>query len=180
MAQKNTKIPTPSEFYRARRPELFSDSEIVSESQLSKELLALELSKISTNQKQDEFETLCRRLSEKLISPNLIPQTGPTGGGDGKTDTETYPVSTTISDRWLIPEEGWTNDEKWAFASSAKHEWKSKAKADIKKIVDTERGYTKVYFITNQTPSSKKKKAAQDEFTNSFDIEVIILNGKWI
>lgn len=180
MAQKNTKILTPSEFYRARRPELFSDSEIISESLLSKELLALELSKITTNQKQDEFETLCRRLSEKLISPNLIPQTGPTGGGDGKTDTETYPVSTTISDRWFIPEEGWTNDEKWAFAFSAKHEWKSKAKADIKKIVDTERGYTKVYFITNQTPSSKKKKAAQDEFTNSFDIEVIILDGKWI
>ncbi len=45
----------------------------------------MNLIKLSTNQKQDEFETFCRRLSEKYIAPNLIPQVGPTGGGDGKT-----------------------------------------------------------------------------------------------
>ncbi len=47
---------TPSEFYKQRRPELFSGSEIITQATLPREVLAYELSKISTNQKQDEFE----------------------------------------------------------------------------------------------------------------------------
>lgn len=171
---------TPSEFYKIRRQEYFSDSEIIYESKLQREHLAYELSQITTNQKQDEFETLCRKLSEIFIAPNLIPQVGPTGGGDGKTDSETYPVSQKISERWFIPENGWSVDEKWAFAISAKQTWKSKAKSDIKKIIGTEREYTRVYFFTNQTPSSKKKKDAQDEFIKEFQIDVVILDGEWI
>lgn len=170
----------PSEFYKMRRPEYFSDSKIIDEAVLPREVLAYELSKISTNQKQDEFETLCRRLAEKFITPNLVPQVGPTGGGDGKTDSETYPVSPLISDRWFVPENGWNKDEKWGFAISAKEAWKGKAKGDIKKIVETKRDYTRVYFMTNQLVSSKKKKDAQDEFGKEFDIEVVILDGEWI
>lgn len=180
MEKKSIGKITPSEFYKMRRPEYFSDSETIYESQLLRENLAFELNQITTNQKQDEFETLCRRLAEKFITPNLIPQVGPTGGGDGKTDSETYPVSEFISDRWFIPENGWNKDEKWAFAISAKATWKSKAKGDVKKIVETEREYTKVYFMTNQTPSSKKKKDAQDEFEKEFKVEVVILDGEWI
>lgn len=171
---------TPSEFYKQRRPEFFSDSEIVTQVALPREYLSFELNKISTNQKQDEFETLCRRLAEKFISPNLIPQVGPTGGGDGKTDSETYPVSETISNRWFTPENGWDKDENWAFAISAKEEWKGKAKGDVKKIVETARGYTRVYFMSNQLISSKKKKDAQDEFIKEFEIDVVILDGEWI
>lgn len=177
--KRNTQL-TPSEFYKLRRPEYFSDSEIVKEIELPKEVLILELKNITTNQKENDFELLCRRLAEKFISPNLIPQVGPTGGGDGKTDSETYPVSKTISDRWFIPENGWTKDEKWAFAISAKQRWKSKVKSDVKKIIGTGREYTRVYFMTNQLPSSKKKKDAQDELINEFKVDVVILDGKWI
>lgn len=179
--QRPKHIPeTPSQFYRLRRPEYFSDSFKSYEVKLPKEHLSFELSQISTNQKQDGFETLCRRLSEIFIAPNLIPQVGPTGGGDGKTDFETYPVSQIISDRWFVPENGWKSNENWAFAISAKEDWKNKAKSDISKIIGTGRGYTRVYFITNQKPSSKKKKDAQDEFNKEFKIEVIILDGEWI
>lgn len=171
----------PSQFYKEIRPEYFSDSEIIDEFLLpNKEVLKYELSQISTNQKQDNFETLCRRMAEKFITPNLIPQVGPTGGGDGKTDFETYPVSSTISDRWFIPENGWKTGEEWAFAISAKKNWKTKAKEDIKKIVGINRGYTRVYFITNQWISSKKRKDAQDEFKKEFNIEIIIFDGEWI
>lgn len=169
-----------SEFYKSMRPEYFSDSELSYEVELPREMLAYELDQISTNQKQDEFETLCRRLAERFVSPNLIPQVGPTGGGDGKTDAETYPVSEEISNRWFIPDNGWEKDEKWAFAISAKKDWKGKAKSDIKKITETERGYTRVYFMTNQKVSSKKKKDAQDEFITEFHIDVVILDGEWI
>lgn len=177
---KNNAHISPAEFYRMRRPEVFSDSEILNEVELPQEVLAFELNNITTNQKENDFEFLCRRLAEKFISPNLIPQVGPTGGGDGKTDSETYPVSSAISDRWFIPENGWEKDEKWAFAISAQKTWRSKAKSDVKKIIETERGYTRVYFMTNQFISSKKKKDAQDKFIKQFNIDVVILDGKWI
>ena len=106
---------TPSEFYRINRSEYFSDSKEIVQTELPKEVLAHELSLITTNLKTEEFETLCRRVTEKLIVPNLIPQVGPTGGGDGKTDSDTYPVSEWISNRWFIPENGWSRNEKWAF-----------------------------------------------------------------
>ncbi len=171
---------SPSEFYRMIRPENFSDSESTSSNILPKELLAFELSKITQNQKENQFETLARKMAEKLVVPNLIPQVGPTGGGDGKTDSETYPVSDSISQRWFHPKNGWTKDEKWAVAISAKATWKSKLKNDIRSILSTERDYTRIYFITNQTPSSKKKKDAQDEFIKEFQIDIVILDGIWI
>jgi hypothetical protein len=47
-----------------------------------------------------EFEHFCRRLAEKELCPNLLPHTGPTGGGDSKVDAETYPVAEQVSLRW--------------------------------------------------------------------------------
>lgn len=171
---------TPAEFYKMRRPEYFSDSQTIYEVVLTKEHLAFELSQIAKNQKQDEFETLCRRLAEKFITPNLIPQVGPTGGGDSKVDSETYPVSEDISDRWFIPMRGWEKGEKWAFAISAKQDWRSKVRIDVAKISKTDRGYTHIYFMTNQSPSSKKKSEAQEKLKSDFKIEVTILDSEWI
>lgn len=174
------KFPTPSQFYRNRRPEYFSDSKTESKVLLTKEQLAFEISQISTNQKHDNFENLCRRLAEKLISPNLIPQVGPTGGGDGKTDSETYPVSSYIYDRWFISKNRWNENENWAFAISAKKDWKPKVKSDVKKIVETNRGYTKIYFFSNQKIRSKDKKDTQDLINKNYEIELIILDAEWI
>lgn len=174
------KFPTPSQFYRHIRPEYFSDSKIIAKVILPREQLDYEISQISTNQKHDSFETLCRKLAEKLISPNLIPQVGPTGGGDGKTDSETYPVSDFISDRWYISNNKWNENENWAFAISAKTDWKPKVKSDVKKIIDTNRGYTKIFFFSNQKISSKNKKEVQNQTKNDYDVELIILDAEWI
>lgn len=173
-------ILSPNDFYKNIRPEYFSDSETIYKIHLTKEVLAFEIENISTNQKQDQFEILARKLAEMYISPNLIPQVGPTGGGDGKTDSETYPVSENIFERWFTPENGWNKNENWAFAMSSKKDWKGKLKLDIKSILSTNRGYTKIYFFTNQKVPSKKKKDAQDEFIKEFKIDIIILDGEWI
>ncbi len=67
-----------------------------------------------------------------------------------------------------------------AFAISSKKEWKAKVKGDVKKIIETGRGYTKIYFISNQMISSKKKKDTQDALQNEFGVEIIILDAEWI
>lgn len=177
---KNLEIKTPSEFYRMRRPEYFSDSKVDYDVVLTREILAYELDKITTNQKHDLFEGFCRRIAEKVIAPNLIPQTGPTGGGDGKTDAETYPISEDIAERWFIPENGWNKDEKWAFAFSAKREWKPKVESDIKNILSTKREYTRIYFISNQTIPSKQRKETQDKLIEVYHVDIVILDCIWL
>ena len=174
------KFPTPSQFYRNRRPEYFSDSKIVAKVVLPREQLDFELSQISTNLKHDSFATLCRKLAEKLISPNLIPQVGPTGGGDGKTDTETYPVSEFISDRWFVSNNKWNENENWAFAISAKQKWKPKVISDVNEIIGTKRGYTKIFFFSNQKISDKNRKDTQDKIKLEYNVELIILDAEWI
>src|SRR5207237_5750030 len=42
---------------------------------------------------ETEFQRFPFELAKRKVCPNLLPQTGPTGGGDSKVDTETYPVA---------------------------------------------------------------------------------------
>lgn len=87
------------DFYRRRRPEYFSDSEVRYEVPLTSELFDLQLSMLSTNKKHSQFERFVVALVRRLITPNIKPQTGPDGGGDGKVDAETYEVSDDIADK---------------------------------------------------------------------------------
>src|ERR1041385_6783069 len=89
----------PSDFMRGRRPELYSDSKEAVVARVSKEVFEYHLDTLTSRKQETEFEHFCRRLAEKELCPNLLPQTGPTGGGDSKVDTETYPVSDKIAER---------------------------------------------------------------------------------
>ncbi len=93
---------SPREFLKARRPERFSDS--VSETQsvlIELSLLEYQFRYPHINRSQEtDFQNFGRHLAEKEVCPNLLPQTGPTGGGDSKVDTETYPVADDLSQAW--------------------------------------------------------------------------------
>jgi len=170
----------PSEFMRARRPELFSDSKITSEPFLKKETFEYHLDTLTSRKQETEFEHFCRRLAEKEICPNLLPQTGPTGGGDSKVDTETYPVADTIAVRWYDGIGKQTSQERWAFAFSAMKKWHSKCYSDVDKIIKTCRGYKLVYFITNQFVKDSTRAQVEDELTNKYKVSVRILDRSWI
>src|SRR4051794_28189835 len=73
---------SPSELLRRRKPELFSDSYSLSDPQLTKEVLEYHIDSITSRNEDQKFEHFARRLLEKEVCPNLVPQTGPTGGGD--------------------------------------------------------------------------------------------------
>lgn len=171
---------SPSDFMRARRPEIFSDSHTVIESRLTRELLEYHLDTLTSRKQETEFEYFAKRLAEKEICPNLIPQTGPTGGGDSKTDTETYPVSDAIAERWYQGIGREASSERWAFAFSAKKEWRPKVQGDVKKIVATNRDYKRIIFITNQFVRDKVRAEIEDELTRLYSIPVRIHDRSWI
>src|SRR3990167_3084332 len=92
--------PNPKDFLRARRPEQFSDSVKLHESAIDRSMLEYHFESLNNRSQELQFETFVRKLCEREICPNLVPQTGPTAGGDGKTDTETYPVANQIAFFW--------------------------------------------------------------------------------
>ncbi len=120
---------------RARHPDLFSDTRIDETTQLPKSVFEYHLETLTHRKEEYQFEHFCRKLAEREICPNLRVQTGPTGGGDSKVDTETYPVAQEIAERWWVGSPA-AGAERWAFAFSAKKAWKTKVKADVETSED--------------------------------------------
>ena len=170
----------PSDFMRARRPYLFSDSKVSLESQLSPEVFEYHLDSLTSRKQETEFEHFCRRLLEKEICPNLLPQTGPTGGGDSKVDAETYPVADSLALRWYEGIAREASQQRWAFAFSAKADWRAKVQSDIKQIANTEREYKLVYFVTNQFVRDKLRSQVEEDLEAKYGIPVRILDRTWI
>src|ERR1022692_1485292 len=91
---------SPREFLKSRRPERFSDSVFREVSPLDRSTLEYLLDTITSRSGELKFENFARKLIERTVCPNLLPHTGPTGGGDSKVDTETYPVADSLSLTW--------------------------------------------------------------------------------
>jgi tetratricopeptide (TPR) repeat protein len=172
-------FPRPSEAMRAMRPHLFSDAQPDSAPRLSKTLLEYQLDTLTSRKQEYEFEHFCRKLAEKEICPNLRTQTGPTGGGDSKVDTETYPVADEVAERWWIGEPG-SGADRWAFAFSSKKKWKEKCAGDVAKVMATGRGYKRIYFFTNQFVSDRVRASLEDQLTTKYEVPVHIMDRAWI
>ena len=84
---------SPNSYYREVHPEFFSDTVVHYETPLTSELFDYKMSILSTKKMQSDFESFIVAVAKRLITPNIKPQSGPDGGGDGKVDAETYEVS---------------------------------------------------------------------------------------
>ncbi|WP_173935153.1 hypothetical protein [Chelativorans sp. Marseille-P2723] len=174
-----TQYPTPSEMMRAKRPYLYSDSANTDAYRLSQSELSHHLDTLTDRNQHKDFENFARKICEREICPNLRPQTGPEGGGDGKVDTETYPVDELISERWFMGDKA-NGTGKLAFAVSAKKDWPSKVRSDVKGIVGTKRGYDKIYFVTSRPARQKDRLDIEDELRTTYGVPVTILDREWI
>ncbi|MEX8493182.1 hypothetical protein [Sphaerotilus sp.] len=172
-------FPSPKELMRTRHPDLFSDSLVEERPLLARPVFEYHLETLTARKEEYQFEHFCRLIAEKEICPNLRVQTGPTGGGDSKVDSETYPVAKEISDRWWLGE-SLGGSERWAFAFSAKKTWKPKLEADVKSILSTQRDYKRIYFFTNQFVSDKSRASAEDTLTKKANIPVHIIDRSWL
>ncbi len=170
---------SPSAFMRARRPEQFSDSRMADAPPLDKSFFEYHLETLTSRSDEKPFELFCRRLAQKELCPNLIPQTGPTGGGDSKVDSETYPVAAEVAERWYEGDPS-AASERWAFAFSAKKDWRGKIRSDVRKIAETKRGYSLIYFFSSQFIKDRDRAATEDELTKSVGVPVRIVDRSWI
>jgi len=108
----------------------------------------------------------CRRLCERVICPNLRPQTGPEGGGDSKADSETYPVAEEIAATFIgEPNSG---KERWACAFSAKG------------LIGTGRPYDRIICVTSKFARAKDRSALEDALSKEHNVPVIIHDRSWI
>lgn len=171
---------SPREFLRARRPEKFSDSFVEERQTLDRSMLEYHLGTITSRKQEYRFERFARHLAEREICPNLLPQTGPTGGGDSKVDSETYPVADDLSLGWYMGIGREAASKRWAFAFSAKEKWRGKARSDVAKLVETGRGYRKAFFVSNQFIRDKTRAEMEDELREEHGLDMRILDRTWI
>lgn len=170
----------PSDFLRARRPERFSDTPKVGRQVLSRDLLEYKLDTLTSRKQEGDFEEYARKLAERELCPNLLPQTGPTGGGDSKTDASTYPVAPSLAERWYRGSPNPPSKEYWAFAFSAKERWKPKLTEDIEKIAALEPRPEVAYFVTSQFVRDKERGEVEAELTAKYGLRVKVLDRNWL
>jgi len=170
---------SPKNFMKQRRPGNFSDSQVVKESQLDSLKLEYHLDTLSTRKQEYDFEEFARKLCQYEIQPNLRVQTGPVGGGDGKVDTETTPVSKDIKDSYYFGIEQQAN-KRWGFAFSTTVNWKQKVQGDVKKMIEVDRSYTKIFFVTSQFIKADQRAKTEDGLSKQYGIQVVIHDRTWI
>ena len=171
---------SPRAFLRARRPEMFSDSIADEKPVLDRLMLEYHLSTLTNRSQETDFQDFARHLAEREVCPNLLPQTGPTGGGDSKVDAETYPVADDLAFVWYVGIGREAASERWAFAFSAKEDWRTKVHSDISKIAQTGRGYSVAFFGTSQYVRDKSRAEVEDELRKKHGFDVRILDRTWI
>ncbi|OBU32964.1 hypothetical protein [Photobacterium kishitanii] len=171
---------SPKEFLQHRRPEKFSDSVVTEIGILERPVLEHFLATLNTRSQELQFEDFAKKLCEKMICPNLLAQTGPVAGGDGKTDTQTFPVSEQNQLLWFEGINDSSHKERWAFAVSTRVDWKVKCRQDVVKIQQTNRGYTQAFCITNQYAKSNQRSELEDSLKKETGIDVRILDISWI
>lgn len=164
---------------RELRPEYYSDTEDQVAYLLEAPTLEYQLESITQRNQTHEFEIFCRKLCERVICPNLRPQTGPEGGGDSKADTETYSVADEIAALTYVGEAN-GGRERWAFAFSAKKTWTQKVRDDVKGIIETGRKYDRIICITSRFARAKNRADIEDELSKQYSIPVTIHDRSWI
>lgn len=177
---EHTSELSPKAFLKARRPERFSDSVRQDVGRLDRAVLEHHLSTLNKRNRELEFEDFAKKLCEKVICPNLLEQTGPVAGGDGKVDTQTFPVSEQAKLLWYTGVNDNSNKDRWAFAVSTQEDWKAKCRRDVRKIKATDRNYAKAFCVTNQYTKANQRSDIEDSLAKETGIDVRILDISWI
>lgn len=177
--ERRKRPPTPSLFMREMRPELYSDTIDRPLYVLDRAMLEFQLETMTARNEHQRFEIFCRKLCQRVICPHIRPQSGPEGGGDGKTDADTFPVAEAIADLGYVGSPGPDRDD-WGFAFSAMKDWKRKVVKDVAGIAGTSRKLERVYFVTSQPARAADRARIEAELEAAHGMPVKILDRAWI
>lgn len=173
-------MKSPREYYKERHPDEFSDSRTEEVTDFDREVIDHAISSITANNQEQAFERFCLRVCELRICANLVPNTGPAGGGDGKVDADTFPVADSLDGAFYEGIGRQATKERWAFAFSAKQAWNQKLKSDVKSILSTKRPYSGIIFVTNQAIPSKDRQKTQDDLSALHGLPITIFDRTWL
>ena len=81
---------------------------------------------------------------------------------------------------WYIGNGNEAATERWAFAFSAKREWRPKLQSDIAKIHATNRDYTKAFFVSNQYIPDRTRAEIEDALRKKYGFDVRVFDRTWI
>jgi tetratricopeptide (TPR) repeat protein len=181
MSPEMTHQFSPKTLLKSRRPEKFSDTVVQAVPELHRTLFEYHLDSLTSRSQENDFERFARRLCEAEICPNLLPHTGPTGGGDSKVDAETYPVAESLALSWFVGVGGREAAmERWGFAFSAKRDWRPKVRSDVAKLVATGRGYSKAFFVSSRFIPDRERAEVEDKLRIEHGVDVRIFDRTWI
>ncbi len=129
------------------------------------------------------FEVIATSLAEKEICSNIVPATGPMGGGDLGIDAKShssYVFDTSELFRIYRAEDKRTN-KKLIFAYSIQEDWKTKVDKDVEKIViKNELQPDEIFFITNRSIKTKDRELETKALFEKYKVKVEILDGEWV
>jgi hypothetical protein len=131
------------------------------------------------------FEGIASTLAEKEICSNILPSTGPYGGGDKGTDARThrtYLLESGENFRLYSSTDKSPTDKKIVFAFSIQKDWKAKLDKDCEKIIE-KYGLEpdEICFITNQFIKTKAREEKINELQEKYPgVDFEIYDGEWI
>ena len=164
---------------RKWRPEYYSDSSGRTAYELDQPTLEYHLDTLTNRNQTHDFEIFCRKLSERVICPNLRPATGPEGGGDSKADSETFAVADEVSQLYYVGEPN-AGSDRWAFAFSANEQWARKVRSDVLGIVNTRRNYDRIICVTSRFARARTRAELEDSLREQYGIPIEIHDRTWI
>jgi len=147
---------------------------------VSEGLIQFKLEKLNEENKAFLFERLATDLIHRRICPNILPATGPVGGGDKGIDAQTY--ETFITDdsnvfRFYVSPP--SVSEKTIFAFSIRTDVKTKIVSDVKSILKNVRDVQKIKYFTNQSIKTTIREDFKKEIRDKFNIDIEIFDQNW-
>lgn len=131
------------------------------------------------------FEFIASSLAEKEICSNIMPSTGPYGGGDKGVDSrthKTYLLDSNDNFRLYFSTDKSPTKKRIIFAFSIQKDWELKLDKDCKKIIETNKlGPDEVRFMTNQFVKTKTREEKTKELKKRYPkVDFEIHDGNWV
>ena len=140
--------------------------------------IRFQLGELRAQNKHHEFEHLARQFARLRICENILPATGPVGGGDKGRDFETYRTylaSTPIATSTFL---GLAKDKKLAFACSLQQDIARKIKSDISVICASGQVVNGIYYFCEADLPIGKRQTLQEWCKKTFQADLEVFDGQ--